>query len=385
MKKTGISSPELVIAAVASGVFLCFASVTLAQTASRPADASGAQARRVPLIYQSDLFHPHDDPDDHFDLATVFAMPELDVKAILLDLGDRQEKKPGRIPLQQMFRLTGREAPFAIGLSDKLRSPDDKALDQPAANQAAVELFLRTLRESPEPVVVVTAGSLRDTCAAFNRDPALFRAKIGKIYINLGNLTENEGEWNEMLDPQSYIGIMRSGLPICWCPCRPTGQNRTSFWKFKHAEILDGLPQPLLNYFIYALQVVSPNEIDPMAALDMDLRPWRHILMGQERSMWCTSSLIHAAGRKVYRVGDHWVAAAAAPAGGQLQEVFTFAPAHVDIEDVKGRAYTKCQEGDKDANMQVYKVLDAENHQAALKSCLRDMFMNFPLKAKTPG
>lgn len=27
-----------------------------------------------PLIHQTDLFHPHGDPDDHFDLATVFAL-----------------------------------------------------------------------------------------------------------------------------------------------------------------------------------------------------------------------------------------------------------------------------------------------------------------------
>ena len=30
-----------------------------------------AVARRVPLIYCTDLFHPHGDPDDHFDLATL--------------------------------------------------------------------------------------------------------------------------------------------------------------------------------------------------------------------------------------------------------------------------------------------------------------------------
>ena len=36
--------------------------------------------RRVPLVCGTDLFHPHDDPDDHFDLATVFAIQEFDVR-----------------------------------------------------------------------------------------------------------------------------------------------------------------------------------------------------------------------------------------------------------------------------------------------------------------
>ncbi len=52
-------------------------------------------ADRVPLIYCTDLYHPHDDFDDHIDLATVFAIPALDVKAMLLDKGDRQTKSPG--------------------------------------------------------------------------------------------------------------------------------------------------------------------------------------------------------------------------------------------------------------------------------------------------
>ncbi|MCI0408006.1 MAG: hypothetical protein L0191_05475, partial [Acidobacteria bacterium] len=47
-------------------------------------------ASSIPVIYTTDLFHPHDDPDDHFDLATIFAMPELDLKGIVLDQGDKQ-------------------------------------------------------------------------------------------------------------------------------------------------------------------------------------------------------------------------------------------------------------------------------------------------------
>lgn len=344
-----------------------------------PVAADGAEPkRRVPMVYATDLFHPHDDPDDHFDLATVLAMPELDVKAILLDLGAKQEKKPGRIPLEQMFKLTGRRAPYGTGLSKKLESPEDKGLDQPKADQAAVELLLKTLRESPEPVVMVTAGSIRDTCAAFNRDPELLRAKLDKLYINIGSLLETQGEWNELLDPQAYIGLMRSGLPIYWCPCRPIDQNRTSHWKFRHGEVLDGVPPGLLNWFIYALQTVRPEEIDPMAALTMDLRPWRHTLMGHPRSMWCTGSLIHAAGRRVYRVGDRWVAAASPPPGGEAADVFTFAPIHVDINDVNGRARTTWSDRTSDPNMHLYKVIDSMNHEAALKSCLRDLFLHFP-------
>jgi hypothetical protein len=50
-------------------------------------------------------FHPHDD-HDHYDLG-LLRNPEFG-RAILLDLGERQQLKPGRIPLEQMFRLSGR-------------------------------------------------------------------------------------------------------------------------------------------------------------------------------------------------------------------------------------------------------------------------------------
>ena len=41
-----------------------------------------------PIIHQTDLFHPHGDPDDHFDLAAVFALAaqgRLDLRGIVID------------------------------------------------------------------------------------------------------------------------------------------------------------------------------------------------------------------------------------------------------------------------------------------------------------
>ena len=49
--------------------------------------AAGDAWCSVPVIHCTDLFHPHDDPDDHFDLATLYAMPELDIKGVVLDQG----------------------------------------------------------------------------------------------------------------------------------------------------------------------------------------------------------------------------------------------------------------------------------------------------------
>ena len=134
-------------------------------TAGAPAEAG----RAVPVIYCTDLFHPHDDPDDHFDLATLYAMPELDIKGIILDQGRKQLERPGRIPVSQMNRITGRNVPTVIGLATPLKSPDDKGLDQTPEFQRGVEFIVQTLRASATPVCIATLGSVRDVVAAFNR------------------------------------------------------------------------------------------------------------------------------------------------------------------------------------------------------------------------
>ena len=60
-----------------------------------------AAAGAVPVLYCTDLFHPHDDPDDHFDLATLYALPGIEILGIVLDQGTNgeQAQRPGTIPV----------------------------------------------------------------------------------------------------------------------------------------------------------------------------------------------------------------------------------------------------------------------------------------------
>jgi hypothetical protein len=253
---------------------------------------SGKSVARVPVIYCTDLFHPHDDPDDHFDLATVFAMPEMDVKVIVLDQGDKQLQRPGSIPVSQMNRITGLKVPAAIGLAKKLKSPQDKALDQSAEFQNGVAMILQTLRDSPVPVMIAAVGSVRDVVAAFNREPELFRAKVGKLMAFIGDASHPTfKEYNVELDPQAYIGLMRSGLPVWWVPCFDGGlwQNKghASFWKAKHGDILENAPPELIQFFIYALE---KEKSDPFAFLSLPVDAARKAkLFAGVRNLWCTA------------------------------------------------------------------------------------------------
>lgn len=246
----------------------------------------------VPVLYCTDLFHPHQDPDDHFDLATIYAMPGIELKGIILDQGARQLQQPGRVPVSQLNHLSGRTVPVAIGLATRLKSPADAALDQPSEFQGGVRFILDTLRAAPQPVAIATVGSVRDVVAAFNREPTLFRHKVATLVCFIGEASKVEFvEYNVELDPQAYIGLMRSGLPVYWVPCFDGGlwQNRghASFWQAQHGDLLLGAVPGLLQYFIYALE---KERSDPIAFLGRPVEPQRQArLFAAPRNLWCTA------------------------------------------------------------------------------------------------
>jgi hypothetical protein len=344
-------------------------------------------AASTPVIYCTDLFHPHDDPDDHFDLATLFALPELEVKAILLDQGDRQLKQPGSIPLRQMVKLTGRQVPLAIGLGKKLVSPADDGRNQQAEFQGAVDLLIKTLRDASDPVTIIAAGSVRDLCAAWNREPALMKQKIARLYLNIGNAERSGSEYNVDLDPQAYVGVLRSGLPIylCFClPMQPLDSNAlySTWWRFRQSEILPSAPLALRNYFIYALQKCAPEELDPVKALQTDLQPWHRLVWEMDRNMWSTASLLHAAGRSVTKAAGSWAALRQPPANADATSPFTFVPARVEI-DAAGK--TAVELTAVSPNMQLFKVLSPAEYGPAMRDCLRGLLQSFPPARSSSG
>ena len=260
------------------------------------------QKARIPIIYTTDLYHPHEDPDDHFDLMTLFALPELEVRAIIFDIGDHGRERPLGLPaLQQVMHMTGKQVPYATGLTSNLESPEDTGEHQGVEAQEGVALILKTLRGSERPVTVFTTGSLRDVAAAYNREPGLFREKVSRLYINAGH-SAGGGEWNVKLDPHAYVSMLRSGLPIYWLPCfgeagKGASRGYASFWSFTHGDVLGVAPRAVQNYFIYALTKADPEQNAPVAALGAaPARATVDELWPLKRNMWCTAGFLHAAG-----------------------------------------------------------------------------------------
>jgi len=276
-------------------------------------------AKRIPVIYSTDLYHPPQDPDDHYDLAILSCLEELELKALIFDVATttRKTEEAGTVALNQMAKITGKSLPpWKIGLVNPLRSPDDQAFDQPTEFQGGVELILSTLEQAEEHVVMFLVGSCRDFVVAYNRNPDLLRKKVRAIYVNAGNGPDGrQTEWNVRLDPQAYVGLMKSGLPIYWCPCFINEYRLctpddiaagkafcTYFIVPNQAELLAQSRPIVKNYFSYALNRLQE---DPIAFLDKEPQP----LPEKSRNMWCTGPFLHAAGRQIYHTADgRWTA-----------------------------------------------------------------------------
>jgi hypothetical protein len=286
-----------------------------------------AAGEAVPVIYCTDLFHPHEDPDDHFDLACMYAISQLDVKTIILDQGRRQQKSPGSVAVQQMNTITGRQIPWEIGLADPLARPDDTGAGQSKEYQGGVERILKILADSDRPVSIVTIGSVRDVAAAFNRAPDLFQKKLERLMIFIGEASDpGLIEYNVSLDVHGFRRIMESGLLVYWVPCFDGGlwqnRGRASYWKAAQAELLGGVSKRAMNFFIYAL---TKSTEDPILFLDRPITSEQASgILGMERNLWCTAIFGDLADMKIVEANSRFTLENKDYSNGKTVELFRF-------------------------------------------------------------
>lgn len=308
-------------------------------------------AGEVPILYCTDLYHPPDDPDDHFDLLTLFALPEFEIRGIVIDTGSRGKDRPAIGAIRQAMELSGKTVPYATGLVENLDSLEDTCVTQPVAVEGGVDLTLRVLSDSAEPVVLFATGSLRDFAAACNREPALFRTKVARLYVNAGH-SDGEREWNVDLDPAAYVRLLRSGLPIYWVPC--FGTRHGSYWKFRHDAVLTQQAPPIQAFFLYML---TRSDADPMAYVHQPPSPDAvREFWPQERNMWCTAAFLHAAGR----TGKTWA----------------FSPQHIMIDDSGNTSIIESG----GITLETFDVHDPDGYPGEMTQELATLLMRLPVK-----
>jgi hypothetical protein len=304
----------------------------------------------VPVIYCTDLFHPHVDPDDHFDIACLYAIEEIEIKAIILDQGQKQKKRPGSIPI----------------------------LWQAKEYQAGVELILKILKASKGPVTIITVGSLRDIAAGYNRSPDLFKTRVDRMFIFIGEASEKgHVEYNVGLDKNAYIRIMNSGLPVYWVPCFDGGRwqnnGRASYWRASHEDLLGCVSAKVMNYFIYAL--LQKNENNPVQYLVKQVSTDdRKKVLSMNRNLWCTAVFAHIAGRKFIRQQNKFISVPMNASYNKEQEIrpFRFDEVSVFADDQANVSY---EDTNRAVRIRQFHVLTADIYPEVMTSVTAQLLL----------
>ncbi|MER9151809.1 hypothetical protein NKI30_24720 [Mesorhizobium opportunistum] len=329
----------------------------------------------IRLLHQTDLFRPYIDPDDHWDLACVYALAasgQLKLGGVLVDFPP--DHYPGRSPdvtgIAQLSYLTGLPTHMAVGSCVPYTHDLASLKALPKRDRAGAEFLLNYLRDSEEPAYISIVGSCRDLAIAAKLEPDLFRNKCAGIYLNAGTghpdvAKQGHKEYNVVLNAAAYAATFDIPCPIYWMPCHETilddaleekGQRFGTYYRFKQRDVLPKLSSGLQSYFTYSLEArTDARYLQPLLAPHNDvLSPYT---IDSYRPMWCTAGFFHMMSQAVDKAGK-------IIAGSNADDaIFGFRP--VDIKcDPNG--VTTWTEAGTESNRFVFEVKDPNSYASAM-------------------
>ena len=327
----------------------------------------------VPLIHTADFYHPPCDPDDHWDLASLFALAKMGYIELLGVVIDHPlpADENGIVPMG-----AGEPAVQAIAqlnyITGKTVTPISGNGKTPQDFQGA-KFILQTLRSACRPVAISIAGSCRDVAIAGKMDPVVFQRKCAGIYLNAGAVFSSvpdlkHKEWNVALDPWAYRALFDLPCPVYWLPCfddlaKFESQVHGSFWRFRQGDILNYLSPPVQNYFLYALTRSTDQRW--MSQITGSVNTKALEIQGSAyRNMWCTAGFLHLAGLTVTRNGD----LASRTDFADSDTLFHFRPIRVELDqsDVSRWEFV-----DESENRFLFEVSDVAQYKARMPMALR--------------
>lgn len=343
------------------------------------------------MLHVTDLYRPHNDPDDHWDLACAYSLVSegsAELVGVFIDFPQpNRENDPDVLAVAQMNYLTSAPAPVMIG-SPRWIEPEEADRPENELALGGIRTMLDLLRRSPRPVVISVLGSCRDVAIAGRIAPDLFAEKCAALYLNAGSGTPDPEkakrlEWNVNLDPRGYAAIFDLPCPIYWMPCfhevHPDPEDLFqvgeygTFFRFRQGEILPELSDPLQNFFAYMFlhgrHLKGTGEREPnwlsylLAGKDAEVH--RRIRM-MDRNMWCTGGFLHAVGETVTPQGK------IVPLDSATDPVFTFDPVQVTCS---ADGVTRWKPGSASPPRFLFHVRDEQRYEAAMTAALRSMLL----------
>lgn len=182
---------------------------------------------RIPVILDGDPGH-----DDAIAWMLAKSSPMLEIRAVTSVCGNQTIEKTTYNALR-ICTLLGIDCPIAMGkpaplLAKPMNAPsvhgqsglDGPKLPEPAMELSelrSVELMAKVLRESNEPVTIVSTGPQTNVAALLLAHPEL-KSKIGQISLMGGGIAHGNwtpaAEFNILVDPEAAKVVFESGIPI---------------------------------------------------------------------------------------------------------------------------------------------------------------------------
>lgn len=331
------------------------------------------------LIHITDLYHPHGDPDDHYDLAQVFALGktgDLEVMQVIIDDTKNEHLgSPAIGAVYQLNYLTNLNVHVTLG-ADTAKFVGKPELWKTAEKNEvwAAEKIIEILKTSVDKVYISIVGGCLDTAVALERDPDIFREKCAGIILNAGSSENNPEtlEYNVGLGATEFSKLFQAPCPIYWNPCLRSarsfelqdmsGENAT-YYQFLQNDVFSEVSEKMVNFFLYMLK--KEKDADYLKALEGTPDPEITGHFGKlYRNMWCTGSIFGAAGKSVTKEG------AIVSAGDADEPVFYYRPIKVKCAD-DGR--TSWEFTEKSTDRFICCVSDYDTYRAAMTKALVDI------------
>ena len=280
------------------------------------------------VVLTTDLYHRHGDPNDHFNLAALYALDKMGLINLVGILCDDDKPQPGNEKdeylhfgdpsvqsVAQMNYITGRSVPVGVGSRRPLRCKEDlRRLLNEKQKISSVDLLLRALENTKTQVDIHMCGSCRDVLIASAMRPELFREKCGGIFLNAGNYGSNDPiEYNVSLEPYSFSQIFNIPCDIYWSPCFKVLtpypyqlSERGTYYEIEQPELLTYLSPEMKKYFTYMFDHVTDIGWLSFLRKDLteeDMTAWCR-KRNTKRQMWSTPGFLRSAGFSVTAAGD---------------------------------------------------------------------------------
>lgn len=339
------------------------------------------------VILTTDLYHRHADPNDHWNLASMYALAHLgwiNFSGIMCD-DDRSIKEDGSFfhfgdpsvqSIAQLNYITGMAVPVGFGSRLPIKKKED--LDNVLKSNkkiSSVTLLLDALEKADEKVDIHMCGSCKDVLIAYRTAPDLFEKKCDSIYLNAGTYYKQDPiEYNVSLEPYAFSQIFKIPCNIKWAPCfdqlipypyKPA--KRANYYEIEQSDMVPYMSEVIKKYFNYMYGMeFNTNWLTYLrSSLDNELlAEWS----SQKRQMWSTPGYLLSAGKYVTETGE------IVDIDSGIEPVYKYTPVNVEVDD-NGKLKW---EDTKESNVSMFVNTDPQKYCLAMTEVIKKLISALP-------